>query len=56
MWRLLRVPAAKPTRDAFVSFLTGELGTDNVERASSYTDDALRMTAHLMSALEYQIV
>jgi Protein of unknown function (DUF1800) len=57
MWRLLRVPAAPPTRDAFVSFLTGELGTDNVERAGSYMEDALRMTAHLiMSTPEYQIV
>jgi uncharacterized protein DUF1800 len=57
LWRLLRVPAAKPTRDAFVSFLTGELGTDNIERARSYMEDALRMTVHLiMSTPEYQIV
>jgi Protein of unknown function (DUF1800) len=57
MWRLLRVPTAKPTRDAFVSFLTGELGTDNIERAGSYMEDALRMTVHLiMSTPEYQIV
>jgi len=35
MWRLLRVPTAQPTRDAFVSFLTGELGTDNIERGRS---------------------
>jgi hypothetical protein len=57
MWRLLRVPAAKPTRDAFISFLTGELGTDSIERARSYMEDALRMTVHLiMSTPEYQIV
>ena len=57
LWRLLRVPAAKPTRDALVSFLTGELGTDNIERADSYMEDALRMTVHLiMSTPEYQIV
>jgi len=57
MWRFLRVPAAKPTRDAFVSFLTGELGTDHIERATSYMEDALRMTVHLiMSTPEYQIV
>jgi hypothetical protein len=57
MWRLLRVPTAKPTRDAFVSFLTGELGTDDIERAGSYMEDALRMTVHLiMSTPEYQIV
>jgi uncharacterized protein DUF1800 len=57
LWRLLRVPTAKPTRDAFVSFLIGELGTDNIERARSYMEDALRMTVHLiMSTPEYQIV
>ena len=57
LWRLLRVPAAQPTRDAFVSFLTGELGTGSIERARSYMEDALRMTAHLiMSTPEYQIV
>jgi uncharacterized protein DUF1800 len=57
LWRFLRVPTAQPTRDAFVSFLTGELGTDNIERAGSYMEDALRMTVHLiMSTPEYQIV
>jgi hypothetical protein len=57
LWRMLRVPAATPTRDAFVAFLTRELGTDSVERARTYMEDALRMTAHLiMSTPEYQIV
>jgi hypothetical protein len=57
MRRFLRVPAAPPACDAFVSFLTGELGTDSIERARSYMEDALRMTAHLiMSTPEYQIV
>jgi uncharacterized protein (DUF1800 family) len=57
MWRMLRVPAAKATRDSFVEFLTGELGTDNLERARTYMEDALRMTVHLvMSTPEYQIV
>jgi uncharacterized protein (DUF1800 family) len=57
LWRMLRVPAAMPTRDAFVAFLTRELGTDSVERARTYMEDALRMTAHLiMSTPEYQIV
>ena len=33
------------------------LGTDSLERARSYMEDALRMTAHLiMSTPEYQIV
>ena len=55
--RFVRVPAAQPTRDAFVAFLTGELGTDSLERAASYMEDALRMTTHLiMSTPEYQIV
>jgi hypothetical protein len=56
-WRLLRVPAAQATRNALVAFLTGELGTEDLERAKSYMEDALRMTAHLvMSTPEYQIV
>jgi uncharacterized protein (DUF1800 family) len=56
-WRLLRVPAAPEMRDALVSFLTTELGTDSIDRAKSYMEDALRMTAHLvMSTPEYQIV
>ena len=48
---------AKVTRDTFVSFLKGELGTDNIDRAKSYMEDALRMTVHLvMSTPEYQLV
>ena len=57
MWRMLRVPAAKATRDAFVAFLTKELGTDSIDRAKTYMEDPLRMTVHLiMSTPEYQIV
>ena len=57
MWRMLRVPAAKATRDTFVEILTKELGTDNVDRAKTYMEDALRMIVHLvMSTPEYQIV
>ena len=56
-WRLLRVPAAPAMRAALVTFLTKELGTDTVDRARTYMEDALRMTAHLvMSTPEYQIV
>jgi uncharacterized protein DUF1800 len=56
-WRMLRVPAAKATREALVSFLTKELGTENLDRAKTYMEDALRMTTHLvMSTPEYQIV
>ena len=57
MGRMLRVPAAAVTRDAFVTFLTKELGTDNIDRAKTYMEDPLRMTVHLiMSTPEYQIV
>ena len=56
MWRMLRVPIAKATRDAFVAFLTRELGTESIDRAKTYMEDALRMTVHLvMSTPEYQI-
>jgi hypothetical protein len=55
--RMLRVPPAPAARDALVAFLTGELGTDDLELAKTYMEDALRMTAHLiMSTPEYQIV
>lgn len=57
MGRMLRVPMAVETREALVSFLTKELGTDDLARASSYAEDPLRMTVHLiMSTPEYQMV
>ena len=56
LWRLLRVPVAQSTRDALVMFLTKELGTDSVDRAKTYMEDGLRLTAHvIMSTPEYQI-
>jgi len=55
--RLLRVPPAPAARAALVTFLTGELGTDRIDRARTFMEDALRMTVHLiMSTPEYQIV
>jgi hypothetical protein len=55
--RMLRVPASNAMRAALVAFLTKELGTESLERAKTYMEDALRMTAHLvMSTPEYQIV
>jgi uncharacterized protein (DUF1800 family) len=55
--RMVRVPVAAATRDTFVDFLTKELGTDSLDRARTYMEDALRMTAHLiMSTAEYQLV
>ena len=57
MWRMIRVPAAKMTRDGIVAFLSKELGTDSIERAKTYMEDPLRMTVHLiMSTPEYQVV
>jgi uncharacterized protein (DUF1800 family) len=57
MWRMLRVPTARATREALVAFLTKDLGTDEIDRAKTYMEDSLRMTAHLvMSTPEYQIV
>jgi len=57
MWRMLRVPTAKAARSTLVAFLTKELGTDSIDRAKTYMEDALRMTVHLaMSTPEYQIV
>ena len=56
LWRILRVPTSKATRDTLVDFLTRELGTDSVVKATSYMEDALRMTVHLiMSTAEYQL-
>ena len=52
IWRF-----ATLTRDTLVTFLTRELGTGSLDRAKSYMEDPLRMTAHLiMSTPEYQIV
>jgi hypothetical protein len=57
IWRMVRVPMAKATRDGFVAFLTNELGTDSLDRAKTYMEDPLRMTVHLiMSTPEYQVV
>jgi hypothetical protein len=55
--RMLRVPAATEMHEALVAFLTKELGTESIDRAKTYLEDPLRMTAHLvMSTPEYQIV
>jgi hypothetical protein len=57
LWRMLRVPASTPMRESLVAFLTGELGTDRLDRAKTYMEDPLRMTVHLiMSTPEYQLV
>ncbi len=57
LWRMVRVPVAKATRDGFAAFLTKELGGEALDRAKTYMEDPLRMVVHLiMSTPEYQIV
>jgi hypothetical protein len=57
LWRMVRVPVAPATRDGFVEFLTKDLGTNRIDRSTTYMEDPLRMTVHLiMSTPEYQIV
>jgi hypothetical protein len=52
----LSVPLDPAARSAAVSFLDGELGTSDLERAKTYMEEPLRLTAHLiMSAPEYQL-
>ena len=54
--RFVRVPVSTDTREALVALLDEELGTTDIERASSYMEDPLRMVSHLiMSTPEYQI-
>ena len=54
--RFLRVPVSSVTRDMLVTFLEEELGTSEISRAQTYTEDPLRMVTHLiMSTPEYQI-
>jgi mono/diheme cytochrome c family protein len=53
---MLRVPPANAACDVFVAFLAKELGTDNIDRAKTYMEDALRMTVHLAMSTPDQIV
>lgn len=54
--RFMRVPVAPETRAMMVNFLEEQLGTDDIARAETYMEDALRMTLHLlMSQPEYQL-
>jgi hypothetical protein len=52
----MRVPPGLETRAMLARFLEDELGTDDIARAETYMEDALRMTLHLlMSQPEYQL-
>jgi uncharacterized protein (DUF1800 family) len=54
--RFMRVPPGLETRAMLARFLEDELGTDDIARAETYMEDALRMTLHLlMSQPEYQL-
>jgi len=54
--RFLSVPLDPAARSAAVSFLEAELGTTDLDRAKTYLEEPLRLTAHLvMSAPEYQL-
>jgi hypothetical protein len=54
--RFLSVPLDPTARSAAVAFLEAELGTSDLERAKTYLEEPLRLTAHLiMSAPEYQL-
>jgi len=54
--RFLRMPVSAEFRTGLIELLGDELGTDDLDRASTYLEDPLRMVAHLiMSTPEYQI-
>jgi hypothetical protein len=54
--RFMRVPPSDDAKARMVAFLDKELGTPDVQAASSYMEDSLRMTLHLvMSQPEYQL-
>ena len=54
--RFLSVPLAEKSRLALVDFLNNELGTSDVQQATTYMEDPLRLLVHLiMSTPEYQL-
>jgi uncharacterized protein (DUF1800 family) len=54
--RFLSTPLDLEARAAAVAFLEAELGTADLDRAKTYLEEPLRLTAHLiMSAPEYQL-
>jgi hypothetical protein len=54
--RFLSVPLDPAARSATVAFLEGQLGTTDLDRAKTYLEEPLRLTAHLiMSTPEYQL-
>ena len=54
--RFMRVAPDGDTRRMLVQFLESELGTSDIDEASTYMEDALRMMLHiLLSQPEYQL-
>ncbi|HWQ39471.1 MAG TPA: DUF1800 domain-containing protein [Burkholderiales bacterium] len=54
--RFLSVPVDPATRGQLAGFLETELGTDDLGRAETYMEEALRTTLHLILSLpEYQL-
>ena len=54
--RFLSTPLDPAARNAAVAFLEAELGTADLDRAKTYLEEPLRLTAHLiMSTPEYQL-
>ena len=54
--RFLSVTLDSQTRDAAITFLEAELGTTALDRAKTYLEEPLRLTAHLvMSTPQYQL-
>lgn len=54
--QLLRVPLAPPARQALVTTLTEQLGTDDLSQAETYLEHPLRSVAHLiMSSPQFQL-
>ena len=54
--RLLRVLVDAEVRAALIAFLERQLGTADLDRAASYAERPLRLTAHLiMSTPEFQL-
>ncbi len=54
--RFMRVPPAQDKRQAMISFLNRELGTQDISAANTYMEDSLRLLIHLMmSEPEYQL-
>ena len=52
----LSAPLNSAARDTVVAFLEGELGTADLDRAKTYLEEPLRLTAHvIMSTPEYQL-